>query len=241
MNEFLYVTLVGLVLGFGISIPVGPINILCIQKTLNEGRHAGLIAGMGASAADAIYGMIAAIGLSFVAEYLQDHSVTLRIVGGLMIIALGVKAIVDAVRGKTNGNKDDGRRHWIREAASHAGTFMSTFLLTLTNPVTILAFGAMFAALDLANHNLGSTWNQFGLFVGVFCGAIGWWTAVVMTVALFRERITPKFMSTVNKFAGSIMALCGLFIMLSPIVFRSNDGQPSAVVQWILDLIGTTT
>ncbi len=226
--EFGYVFFVGLILGFGISVPVGPINILCVQRTMLEGRKAGFIAGLGAAVADSIYGLIAAIGLSIVADQLKSHGPELRIVGGSVLIIMGLKSLYDGIRGKTNGKNGDGHRHWIREWASHAGNFLATFVLTLTNPVTILAFAAMFAGLGLTDHVL-TPFLGAALWLGVLLGASTWWWTVVFVVSLLSKKINLTHLSIVNKVGGALMALCGVAILVWPILFPKppTDGATS--------------
>lgn len=225
--ELGYVFLVGLVLGFGISIPVGPINILCVQRTLTEGRRAGIIAGLGAATADSIYGLIAAIGLTLVADTLREHNLALHTVGGSIMILLGAKTLYDGIRGRTNGKTTTGHRHWIRELASHAGNFFSTFLLTLTNPATIVAFAAMFAVLGLAHHKLTHV-LEGGLWLGVFLGASAWWIAVVMFVSLFRKTIHTEHLATINKVAGILMAICGIAILVWPFIVKEVEPETAS-------------
>ena len=237
--EFGYVFLVGLVLGFGISIPVGPINILCVQRTLTEGRRAGIIAGLGAATADSIYGLIAAIGLTLVADTLCEHKVALHIVGGSILILLGAKTLYDGIRGRTNGRTTDGHRHWIRELASHAGNFFSTFLLTLTNPATIVAFAAMFASLGLAHHKLTHV-LEGGLWLGVLLGASAWWIAVVMFVSLFRKTIQTEHLATVNKMAGILMAIFGIAILVWPFVVKEPEPETASSMNFELPSTGAS-
>jgi len=224
--ELGYVFFVGLILGFGISIPVGPINLICVQRTLNEGRRAGFIAGLGAATADSIYGLVAAVGISFVADELEAHNIAIRIIGGLVLILIGVKTAYDAKRGNNNGLENSKRKHWIREWASHAGNFFATFVLTLTNPITILAFAALFTGLGLSKHELNHL-LEGGLWLGVFIGASAWWWTVVLLVSLFKNMFNAKRLITLNRIAGALMALCGLFILISPFMFHEKPPSTS--------------
>jgi len=238
LMELGYVFIVGLILGFGISIPVGPINLICVQRTLNEGRKAGFIAGLGAATADSIYGLVAAVGISFVAEELQAHNIALRVLGGLLLIVVGAKTIYDARRGVMNGRGDDDHRHWIRDWASHAGNFFATFILTLTNPITILAFAALFTGLGLSKHDLTHL-LEGGLWLGVFIGASAWWWTVVLLVSFFRNLFNAKRLVVVNRVAGGLMAICGLFILVSPFVFHSKIDETAKSEFSFLHLIHT--
>ena len=162
----------GLVIGFSIAAPVGPIGVLCMQRSLERGRVVGLATGMGAAAADAVYGCVAAFGLAAFSAALMSGGNWLRGVGGLFLLWLGVQIF---------------RSHPADKAASAGGgaqaggsllrAFASTFVLTLTNPMTILSFAAIFAGLGVGT---GATRWESGLLVaGVFCGSAAWWLTPV--------------------------------------------------------------
>ena len=131
----------GLLIGFSIAAPVGPIGVLCIRRTLVQGRAAGLVSGLGAASADAVYGSIAAFGLSFVSGLLISQQSWLKLIGGAFLCYLGIRTLLaqPAERAAAAGGM------------GLAGAYSSTFFLTLTNPTTILSFVAVFAGLGLAS------------------------------------------------------------------------------------------
>jgi len=131
----------GLIIGFSIAAPVGPIGMLCIRRTLVYGRLSGLVSGLGAATADAVYGSIAAFGLAFVATFLVNQQGWLHLVGGLFLCYLGIKAFLAKPATATT----------TPESISLASDYASTFFLTLTNPLTILSFAAVFAGLCLGS------------------------------------------------------------------------------------------
>ncbi len=196
----------GLVLGFSIAAPVGPIGILCIRRTLAEGRAAGIVSGLGAATADALYGTVAALGLTIVSGFLLDQQIWLRLVGGAFLCYLGIRTLLSkpavqaaAVRG-----------------SSLPAAFVSTFFLTLTNPITILSFVAIFAGLGLADTR-GYYASAGALVLGVFCGSALWWLALSGAVGVLRDRFSPRAMLWVNRVSGvtilgfGLAALAGLF------------------------------
>ena len=127
----------GLAIGFSIAAPGGPIGVLCIRRTLAEGRVSGLVSGLGAATADTIYGCFAAFGLTSISYFLVSQQVGMRLIGGVFLCYLGIKTLLarpaqQAASGKGNGL---------------FGDFSSAFFLTLTNPMTIIAFAAIFAGL----------------------------------------------------------------------------------------------
>jgi len=145
--ELLSIVLRGLVIGFSIAAPVGPIGVLCIRRTLTDGRLVGFSCGLGAASADAAYGCVAAFGLTTLSEFLVGQQFWLRLVGGVFLLCLGMKAFL--------------QRPAEREAAASgpskgfAGAYASTFVLTITNPTTILSFAAIFAGLGLVETSGG--------------------------------------------------------------------------------------
>jgi threonine/homoserine/homoserine lactone efflux protein len=194
----------GLLLGLAIAAPVGPIGVLVIRRTLAEGRLVGLVSGLGAATADAFYGCLAAFGLTLISELLIRQGDWLRIMGGIFLCYLGVRTFLSVPSQDIN----------IQPRRGLPGAFASTFLLTLTNPITILSFAAIFAGLGLSGtgrYYLSAAW----LVVGVFCGSALWWLLLSTGVGLFRRRITPQAMRWINRLAGMIIFAFGLAAFIS--------------------------
>jgi threonine/homoserine/homoserine lactone efflux protein len=195
----------GLIIGFVVAAPVGPIGVLCARRTLMHGRRAGFYSGMGAATADAIYGFIAAFGLSFISAFLVDHQFALRLVGGGLLLYLGIKAFLARPVKKTD---------LPRSARHYAGMYTSTFFLTLTNPMTIFSFAAVFAGFGLAGTK-GSIHSAGVLIVGVFLGSALWWLFLVGLFSLYRKRFLSHQLVWVNRISGTIITASGLFALLS--------------------------
>ncbi|MGF1492150.1 MAG: LysE family translocator [Microcoleaceae cyanobacterium] len=197
----------GLLIGLSIAAPVGPIGILCIRRTLAEGRMTGFVSGLGAATADAVYGCVAGFGLTLISNFLQDQSVWFRLIGGGFLIYLGVKTALE----KPTQNP---------ATLSHsAGAYVSTFFLTLTNPATILSFVAVFSGLGLAS----SASNYFDatlLVLGVFLGSAMWWLLLVNGVNLFRTRLNHRLLRWINYFSGVVLITFGI-IALATVRFSS--------------------
>jgi threonine/homoserine/homoserine lactone efflux protein len=184
----------GFVLGFTIAAAVGPISLLCIRRTLAEGRVVGLVSGLGVATADATYGAIAAFGLTAVTGLLVDWRRALGVVGGLFLLWLAWRTF-RAVPGEsvTNGAARRG---------GLAGAYLSTLGLTLTNPMTILSFAALFVGLGVtAGNAAGAT----VLTAGVFLGSGAWWVVLVVGVGALRSRVTPAGLRRVNLVSGLLI------------------------------------
>ncbi|MDA8097982.1 MAG: LysE family translocator [Desulforudis sp.] len=193
----------GLFIGFLIAAPVGPIGVLCIQRTLARGRLSGLISGLGAASADAVYGSVAGFGLTLIAEFLIDQHVWFSTLGGLFLCYLGFRIF----RGKP------------AEKAVAPGSFglftdyASTFLLTLTNPMTILSFAAVFAGLGLVGT--GGDYLAAGLLIlGVFTGSALWWTILAGGVGMLKDQLSPERFQWLNRVSGVLITGFGVFTLL---------------------------
>lgn len=193
----------GLIIGFSIAAPVGPIGVLCIRRTLAEGRVSGFFSGMGAATADAVYGSIAGFGLTFISSFLISQQIWLRLVGGIFLCFLGIKTFLD--RPAEQGVPINGK--------NLIGVYASTFFLTLTNPVTILSFAAIFSGLGLAST--GGNYVSAGMLIsGVFIGSTLWWLILSFGIGLFRTKFNPDRLLWVNKISGIIILGFGLFALL---------------------------
>ena len=198
----------GIVIGFSIAAPVGPIGLLCIQRTLTSGRLIGLISGFGAASADAVYGMIAAFGLTVVADMMMAHQFWLRLLGGLFLCYLGAR---------TWRAKPAEQAASADKCARPLSAYASVFFLTLTNPITILAFAGIFAGVGMS----GASGSAALMMAGVFCGSMLWWTILSSVTGLMHGKISPQTLAWVNRCAGGIIgafglvALCSVFYTLS--------------------------
>lgn len=194
----------GLAVGFSIAARVGPIGVLCIRRTLTEGRATGLVSGLSAASADAIYGCIAGFGLTFISNFLVSQQVGLRLIGGVFLCYLGLKNLLAKPAEQAASIKGDGL----------IGAYASTFFLTLTNPMTIISFAAIFAGLGLAN-NSGNYVSAGVLVLGVFIGSALWWFILSGGVGVFRKKFNPHGLQWVNRISGAIITGFGLFAFLS--------------------------
>ena len=183
----------GLVFGFVLAAIVGPMWVLCFRRTIEQGIAAGLASGMGIAVADAIYGAIAAFGLTAISGFLLAHSLWIGLAGVAFLAWLGVKALIAKpvdLAAEPNG----------APARSLGAAFASTLTLTLANPPTILAFTAMFAGLGLA---AGANYQSAAVIVaGVFIGSAAWWLILVAGAAALRARVTSRVLRAINVVSG---------------------------------------
>jgi threonine/homoserine/homoserine lactone efflux protein len=195
----------GLVIGFSIAAPVGPIGVLCIRRTLAEGRVFGLVSGLGAASADACYGFTAAFGLTLVSTFLIDQKLWLHLIGGAFLCYLGIRTFLAIPAAQTQAAAPEDR--------NLIGAYASIFFLTLTNPLTILSFAAIFAGLGVASAG-GNYGTAAILVLGVFSGSALWWLILSGGVSLLRSRIDGRALQWVNRVSGVIITAFGLFALL---------------------------
>jgi threonine/homoserine/homoserine lactone efflux protein len=196
--EFIADLLKGIMLGFLIAAPVGPIGLLCINRTINKGRLSGFLSGLGAATADACYGAVAAFGLVVVSGFLSDHQFFLRLVGGIFLLYLGADAFFSEPQEAA------------REGRGSASDYLSTLFLTLMNPMTILSFVALFASTSFALS--GSIVSATVLTAGVFLGSVLWWFILSFGIAWIQSRYNFPF-RIVNHISGFAIMGFALFLL----------------------------
>lgn len=200
----------GLVIGFSIAAPVGPIGLLCLRRSLNEGRLAGFVTGLGAASADAMYGAVAALGLTAVTAALLEHGSWLQVAGGIFLLYLGWTTARQGPLGAAEPNADPSSAI---PATSLLRAYGSTFLLTLTNPLTIISFAGIFAGAGLVEAP-GSAGASVLLVAGVFFGSAAWWLFLSSLAGAVGARLSVRGLRGVNRLAGLLLAALGAWQLL---------------------------
>lgn len=203
----LEVFLKGLGIGLAIAAPVGPIGLLCIRRSVAQGRAAGLATGFGAAAADGTYGLLVAAGVS-ATGLLTRYATPMQLFGGLLIAWLGLMTL----RGFFAERPEEAAAP---PAKSVLGAFGSTYLLTLSNPATILAFTGMIAALGAAAGNAPHA--AYWLVIGVFLGSALWWLILVHAALWARAKIAADTLRWLDLIAGTILIVWGLSLAIGAI------------------------
>lgn len=194
----------GLLIGLSIAAAVGPMSILCIQRTIHRGQGYGLVSGLGIATVDALYGCVAAFGLTLVSNFLVSQQLWIRLIGGLFLAYLGVRTLLSkpAERAATSN------------ANSFVTAYISTLLLTLTNPLTILSFVAIFAGIGVGGASKSYV-SAAIVVLGVFIGSSLWWCILTSIVSFLRGRFTPVWLLWINRVSGGVIALFGLVALVS--------------------------
>ncbi len=198
----------GLIIGFSIAAPVGPIGVLCIQRTLARGRICGLLSGLGAATADGTYGLIAGFGLTFISSFLIGQQLWIRLIGGTFLLYLGLRTILSkpAQPERAQGTTAKGE--------NLLAAYVSTLFLTLTNPLTILSFVAIFAGLGVGGANRSYA-SAAELVLGVFVGSALWWVILSSGISILRTKFNTQALGWVNRISGAIIITFGVLALLS--------------------------
>ena len=200
----IFFLLKGLLIGFSIAAPVGPIGVLCIRRTLANGRISGFVSGLGAATADGLYGTIAAFGLTLISDVLVGQQMWFRIIGGSFLLYLGIKTFLSKPPQESASDKK----------GNLFVDYISTFFLTIMNPITILSFVAVFAGLGLSDLS-GNYISAILMVSGVILGSIGWWLILSNVINLFRAKFNPASLKIVNWISGGIMMVFAVIAFVS--------------------------
>jgi len=194
----------GLLIGLSIAAAVGPMSILCIQRTLQRGQRYGLVSGLGIATADAAYGCIAAFGLTLISNFLVSQQFWIRLLGGLFLVYFGIRTVLSK----------PAERAATAKASGFTSAYISTLLLTLTNPTTILSFVAIFAGIGVGGASKSYA-SAVIVVVGVFVGSVLWWCLLTSVVNFLRARFTSTWLLWINRVSGGVIMLFGVVALVS--------------------------
>lgn len=201
--ELLYL-LKGFLIGLILPIPIGPVGILCVRRTLTYGRFYGFLTGLSAAVSDMMYAIVAAYGITLVSDFITAYQHQIRSVGGVVLLIIGYLAL---------------RPHPVKEATvkpstSPTLTFFSTFLVTFTNPMALFAFAAAFAMVGI--EELAHNQSAAAMFVaGIFVGSLVWFSILTVLCHIFREKITTRGLRIVNKVTSAGLIILGVIALWS--------------------------
>jgi threonine/homoserine/homoserine lactone efflux protein len=196
----------GLIIGASVSAPVGPIGLLCINRSLTEGRVRGFVSGLGAATADMLFCVIAGYGFTFVSRFMDEQALLIRLVGAFCLIVLGLRIFVAKPEEKSCAVSGGDLAH----------IYVSTLFLTLINPITILFFVALFSSLGLSFTQHAHP-SLALITLGVFVGAVAWWFLLSGAVSRLHRRLSQKTMRWVNRLSGTIIMVLGFLAFVSTV------------------------
>ena len=214
MNALSHVLLVGPGILFGLiaAAPIGPVNLICIRRTLQYGMLNGFMSGMGAALGDGLFAIITGFGLTAIAQLISGLSTALQLAGGILLVCFGLYTCLrQAAEGRKGRAEEQG-------ASSLVRAMLSTFVLTMTNPATLLGFTAMFTGLGGIDPSFFSAAFMVG---GVILGSTLWWLTLTMVVGLLHARIDDRVMRIINHGTGLLVVLFGV-VVLGRVVLSSS-------------------
>lgn len=203
---YLMLILKGILIGLLVSIPLGPIGVLVIQRTVNKSRMAGLLSGMGAALSDTLYAIIAGFSLTYVVEFIREYEIMFQSIAALVVLGLGIHIFF-------KNPAADLKQHRLR-GNTHFKDILSTFLVTFSNPLSVFVFLAIFTSSGVV-ISLEQPYHAFLVILGVFTGTFIWWFSLSGIVSLFRHKMNLRVLWWINKTAGVLMVV---FVLATIIV-----------------------
>ncbi|MFA5119779.1 LysE family translocator [Zavarzinia sp.] len=192
-----------LIVGYVVAAPVGPVNLVCIHRTLHVSRVNGFMAGVGGAIADGLFAVIAAFGLTAISDWMLSHDAWMRLFGGIFLIGLGVRTFFTEPHDRSLKADEGGIPH----------AMAGTFLLTVSNPITILGFATVFASTGLAGD--GTFVHAVFTVAGVFSGSVLWWLTLAFLVGLLRGKLEQRGLQTINRISGFAIGCFGIWALVS--------------------------
>ena len=199
----------GFIVGLGASIPLGPLGVLCVQKTLSKGRNSGFITGLGASFSDTLYAAISLLGLAFIENLIDKNKDIVMIIGGAIIIYIGIRIFftnpIKQIRHKNTNKK-------------HVQDFIEAFLMTVTNPGAIFLILGLLAAVGININDNEVRPSVVVILLGVFMGTVTWWFTLSTGINVFRKKFRIRQLVMINRVSGAIMGVLGVIAMFDGII-----------------------
>jgi len=205
---YFYLVMSGVVMGLIAAVPIGPVNLICIRRTFAFGPLNGFVSGLGAALGDGIFAAITGFGLTWIAQLIEGYAPIIELIGGAMMVWMGYRTFISPPMPRCAEVKPD------NEGTNLGRAMISTFALTITNPVTLLSFGVMFASLGGLAGGAGSFHDASFVVAGVIGGSAGWWLALTTIIGLFHTRIDEKAMRMINRICGVLVMGCGSAVLI---------------------------
>ena len=202
----------GLVIGVVVSAPLGPVGVLCIQRTLNKGRWYGFVTGLGACLSDIIYALITGYGMSFMDEFLTRHQVLLQIVGSIMLFVFGIFTF--------RSNPVRAIRPVSAKKGTYSHNFLTAFLVTLSNPLIIFLVIGLFARFSFVMPGSAIGFQQVGYWA-IVLGALLWWFGITYLVNKVRARFNVRGIWILNRIIGGVVMLASVMSLVYTILGKT--------------------
>jgi threonine/homoserine/homoserine lactone efflux protein len=205
---YFYLIMSGVVMGLIAAVPIGPVNLICIRRSFAFGPLNGFVSGLGAALGDGLFAAIMGFGLTWIAQMIEGYATIIELIGGALMVWMGYRTFISSPVPRCMDSSSDG------ESTNLLRAMVSTFALTVTNPVTLLSFGVMFAGLGGLAGGAGSFHDAGFVVAGVLVGSTGWWLALTTVIGLYHTRIDEKAMRIINRSCGALVMACGLVVLV---------------------------
>lgn len=207
--DYLVLIFAGVIMGLIAAVPIGPVNLICIRRSFAFGPVNGFVSGLGAALGDGVFAAITFFGLTWIAQLIQSYDPIIEVIGGALLVWFGVHSVLAPMAAKMDdGDKAD------TGASTLIRAIVSTFVLTITNPATLIAFASMFASFRGLTGGANSFVDAQFVVAGVVGGSAGWWLALTTVIGLFHARITDRTVRIINRGSGALVAIFGLAVLI---------------------------
>ncbi|HEY4275487.1 MAG TPA: LysE family transporter [Rhizomicrobium sp.] len=207
--DYIILIISGVIMGLIAAVPIGPVNLICIRRTFAFGPVNGFVSGLGAALGDGVFAIITFFGLTWIAQLIQSYDSLIELVGGALLLWFGAHTVISPVAGKVeDGDKSEAGGSTLVRA------MVSSFVLTITNPATLLAFASMFASFRALVGGANSFVDAGFVVAGVVGGSAGWWLCLTSVIGIFHARITDGTVRIINRGSGILVALFGLAVLV---------------------------
>lgn len=194
--------LTGILIGICVSAPVGPLGVLCIQRTLSRGKLHGFITGMGATTSDIIYALLVSLGMSFILDFINTHQFLIQLIGSIIILLFGLHLFLKKPKNQLPDIKTP------RSKGDLISDYLSAFALCFSNPLIMFLFIGLFARFQIIES--GNITNNIVSFISILIGATIWWILLTLIVGYFKNKFKLRELWIINKITGSIIILLSI-------------------------------
>ena len=194
--------LTGILIGICVSAPVGPLGVLCIQRTLSRGKLHGFITGMGATTSDIIYALLVSLGMSFILDFINTHQFLIQLIGSIIILLFGLHLFLKKPKNQLPDIKTP------RSKGDLISDYLSAFALCFSNPLIMFLFIGLFARFQIIES--GNITNNIVAFISILIGATIWWILITLIVGYFKSKFKLRELWIINKITGSIIILLSI-------------------------------
>ena len=206
----------GFLIGVLISAPMGPIGLLCVQRTLNKGQWHGFFSGIGAAFSDVFYAGITSLGMGFVIDFITANQYTLQIIASIMLVIFGIYVFQSSTSFKQIHDPEENRN-----INSYSQDTITAFFFTLSNPLIILIYIALFAHFNFISPEEKLFSISIGL-LGILAGALSWWLLITFLVGKLRKIMNLRSLKIMNRTVGIVIIVLAVYYLVTTLLYHTT-------------------